>query len=247
MACRSFSRTRPRRCNAGCLGLAALRCSRDAPVFASEDTPVGSLLRGMGFVTLGIAKVPEFCWWTTTQPAAFGPCRNPWNTDYSAGGSSGGSAAAVASGMVPFATGTEDGGSIRIPASFCGVIGLKPSRGLVPLPEPHIDHRLHAFGLCRTVRDAAALLDGLATGSPGGMFARARDTSYDIADSLPPLRIGIARQSMGVEASAECLDALESVSCLCLQDWVSRSLMRSTAPLREKTPIRSGSFRAAGR
>ena len=189
----------------------------------------------MGFVTLGIAKVPELCWWTTTQPAAFGPCRNPWEYRLqcrrifrwvgSRGGERHGSVC----------HGTEDGGSIRIPASFCGVVGMKPSRGLVPLPEPHIDHRLHAFGLCRTVRDAAALLNGLATGSAGGMFARARDKSYDIADSLPVLRIAIAAQLHGSRRLSRCLDALESL--LPVLAGLAHGLSRtSIAPLPREDP-----------
>lgn len=183
------------------------------PFIAQSDSPIGIALRDAGFVTLGITKVPELCWWTTTQPVAFGPTKNPWNLNYSVGGSSGGSAAAVASRMVPVATGTENAGSIRIPASFCGIVGFKPTRGLVPLPEPHIYHRLHAFALCRSIRDAAAILDVTATGSPRSLYLQPPTQSYAAAlrMNLPRLRIGIARKSSGVEAHPDCQSALESV------------------------------------
>src|SRR5579864_8802294 len=109
---------------------AGSRLLEQTPYMPPHDSPVGLQLRHAGFVTVGVAKMPELAWMTTTQPLAFGPTRNPWNLDYSVGGSSGGSAAAVACGMVPVATAVENGGSIRMPASFCGVVGLKPTRGL---------------------------------------------------------------------------------------------------------------------
>lgn len=188
------------------------RVLKKKPIIVDQDSPLGARVRELGFITLGVTKVPELCWWTTTQPVAFGPARNPWNQAYSTGGSSGGSAAAVASRMVPVATGTEDAGSIRIPAAFCGVVGFKPTRGLVPMPEPHTYHRLHAFALCRTIRDCRALLEGVATGSRRGLFPA--ETAAPDADgliaALPRLRIGIARKACGVEADPECQAALEA-------------------------------------
>ena len=89
--------------------------------------------REAGFIVVGRSNTPEFGLVGTTEPESYGPSRNPWNTDYGTGGSSGGAAAAVASGMVPSANASDGGGSIRIPAAMCGLVGLKPSRGRVPM------------------------------------------------------------------------------------------------------------------
>src|SRR5699024_10981319 len=133
-----------------------------ADVVADVDSTVVQRYKAAGMVVLGTTNVPELGKTTTTESLLHGPCRNPWDTRYSSGGSSGGSAAAVASGMVPVAHGTDGGGSIRIPASACGLVGLKPSRGRVPtwphpvgLASPVSYH--HA--LTTSVRDSAALLD----------------------------------------------------------------------------------------
>ncbi|MGW9405510.1 amidase family protein [Arthrobacter sp. NPDC055585] len=131
--------------------------------------------KAAGMVVVGMTNAPEFGKTTTTEPLLYGPCHNPWNTEYSTGGSSGGSAASVASGMVPAAHGTDGGGSIRIPSAMCGLVGLKPSRGRVPawpnpiaLASPVTYH--HA--LTTTVRDSAALLDAVAVAvhHPGDSF-----------------------------------------------------------------------------
>lgn len=121
-----------------------------------------------GLVSVGRTNTPEFGLVPTTEPALHGATRNPWNTDHSSGGSSGGAAAAVAAGVVPMAHATDGGGSIRIPASACGVFGLKPSRGRMPrLPASSADYL--ATGLCvsRSVRDTAAFLDAT-HGAPHG-------------------------------------------------------------------------------
>ncbi|HEX4162375.1 MAG TPA: amidase family protein, partial [Acidimicrobiales bacterium] len=115
-----------------------------------------------GFVICGKTNTPELGILPTTEPRRFGASRNPWNTEHSTGGSSGGSAAAVASGMVPAAHGGDGGGSIRIPASCCGLVGLKPTRGRNSLAPNYGD----LFGglvcehvVTRSVRDSAAILD----------------------------------------------------------------------------------------
>lgn len=117
----------------------------------------------LGFVCLGKSALPEFGLTATTEPLSSGITRNPWNTDYSTGGSSGGSAALVASGVVPLAHGNDGGGSIRIPAACCGLVGLKPSRGrLEPVEGSGLMpvNILHQGVLTRTVRDTAAFYAG---------------------------------------------------------------------------------------
>ena len=126
-----------------------------------------------GFIVLGQTNTPEFGFKNITEPELYGPTRNPWNTNYSPGGSSGGAATAVASGMVPIAGASDGGGSIRIPASFTGLVGLKPTRGRTPVGPgsgrgwqgASID-----FGLTKSVRDTAALLDMLQTIQPAAAF-----------------------------------------------------------------------------
>ena len=116
--------------------------------------------------------MPELTLSPTTEPLAFGPTRNPWSPSHSAGGSSGGSAAAVASGMVPVAHGNDMGGSIRIPASCCGLVGLKPSRDRTSLAPDFGEYwgpLTHEHVVTRTVRDCAAVLDATAGVAPGDL------------------------------------------------------------------------------
>lgn len=170
-----------------------------ADVVAEVDSAVVRRYRAAGMVVLGTTNVPEMGKTTTTESLLYGPCRNPWDAGYSPGGSSGGSAAAVASGMVPVAHGTDGGGSIRIPASMCGLVGLKPSRGRVPtwphpvgLAAPVSYH--HA--LTTSVRDSAALLDavrGHLPGDPFGAPTPARPFTDEVATDPGPLRIGVVR------------------------------------------------------
>ena len=185
---------------------------------APDDTPVGARFRQAGFVVTGITNTSEFGAQPTTQPLAFGPTRNPWALDRSAGGSSGGSAAAVAAGMVPIAHGSDIAGSIRMPSGWCGVVGLKPSRGRVPL-GPLIARDLTEHVITRTVRDSAAVLDALhGAGSaelfgapaPAGPFARAVETSP------ATLRIGVLTQvdATGVTVAPACVEAAEGCGAL---------------------------------
>jgi amidase len=120
-------------------------------------------LRDAGFVIVGKTSMPEFGILPVSEPRRFGPVRNPWDTDRTPGGSSGGAAAAVASGMLPLAHGSDGGGSIRIPASCCGLVGLKPTRGRISRgPEQGDDFLVQDGALTRTVAETAALLDILA-------------------------------------------------------------------------------------
>ena len=129
---------------------------------ATVDAPLAARWRAAGLVILGRTNTPEFAAEFVTEPTWRGATRNPWDLSLSPGGSSGGSAAAVASGMVPLAHATDSGGSIRVPAAACGLVGFKPSRGLVPV-GPHLDELAGGLdcehALTRTVRDTAMMLD----------------------------------------------------------------------------------------
>lgn len=130
-------------------------------------------MKEAGFIILGHTNVPEFGLKNITEPELYGPARNPWNPHFSPGGSSGGSAAAVASGMVPVAGASDGGGSIRIPASFTSLTGLKPTRGRTPVGPGRGRQWQGAaidFVLAKTVRDSAALLDVLQTVEPAAAF-----------------------------------------------------------------------------
>ncbi|MGP4076251.1 amidase [Halobacillus sp. K22] len=137
---------------------------------APADDEIVKRYKRAGLTILGKTNTPEFGFTPATESVHLGFAKNPWNPDYSPGGSSGGAAAAVASGMIPFAHGSDGGGSIRIPASNCGVFGLKPTRGRTPFSM-----RLNSFAvshaLTRSVRDSAALLDVLEGPQIGDLFA----------------------------------------------------------------------------
>jgi aspartyl-tRNA(Asn)/glutamyl-tRNA(Gln) amidotransferase subunit A len=128
-----------------------------------QDAPAVAKLKASGAILLGKTTTPEFGWKGTTDSLVTGVSRNPWNLARSCGGSSGGAAAAVAAGMGPLAVGTDGAGSIRIPASFCGIVGLKPSRGRVAVyPPSAVGFLSHAGPITRTVQDAALMLQVMA-------------------------------------------------------------------------------------
>jgi amidase len=138
-----------------------------------HDTDLMRAFRAAGLVTMGRCSTPELGFCTTTEPLANGPTRNPWDLARMPGGSSGATAAAVAAGIVPLAHANDGGGSIRIPASCCGLVGLKPTRGRTPM-GPDTGDALNGLGVefavTRTVRDAAALLDRVQGGRPGDPY-----------------------------------------------------------------------------
>ena len=137
-----------------------------------EDAPIVQRLKDSGAIMIGKTTTPELGWKATTDSLLFGITRNPWNTDLTPGGSSGGAAAAVASGLGPLAVGTDGGGSVRIPASFCGIYGLKPSFGRVPYyPASAVEPLSHAGPMTRSVADAALMLSVIA-----GPFEKDRNT-----------------------------------------------------------------------
>jgi amidase len=139
--------------------------------FASKtaDGEVARRLRAAGAVIVGKTTSPEFGQWPVTEGPAFGATRNPWNLDHTPGGSSGGSAAAVAAGLVPAALGSDGAGSVRIPAAWTHLVGIKPQRGRISTwPDPEAFQGLTCIGpLARTVDDAALLLDAVAGAHPG--------------------------------------------------------------------------------
>ena len=141
--------------------------------YAKADSNYVKKIRKTGAVFVGQTNIPEFGLMGITEPAIYGPARNPWNTEHTPGGSSGGSAAAVASGMVPIAGANDGGGSIRIPAAFCGLFGLKPTRGRTPVgPLSGRSWQGAAVDLIlsRSVRDSAAMLDALSIYEKGAAF-----------------------------------------------------------------------------
>jgi len=151
-------------------------------------------LRDAGFVIVGKTSMPEFGILPVSEPRRFGPVRNPWDTDRTPGGSSGGAAAAVASGMLPLAHGSDGGGSIRIPASCCGLVGLKPTRGRISRgPEQGDDFLVQDGVLTRTVAETASMLDVLSGYELGdATWAPPPDEAFTAAAKREPgrLRIG---------------------------------------------------------
>jgi amidase len=180
-------------------GQLTTRGSRSSGPPSSADAEVVAKLRAAGAIPIGITNVPELTIWPWTATVANGVTRNPWNPARTPGGSSGGSAAAVASGMVPAATGSDGGGSIRIPAACCGLAGMKPTRGRVsshPAREGWLG--LATFGpLARTVADSALLLDAMQGTVPGDAHGLASyEDSFREACARPPgrLRIAVSRK-----------------------------------------------------
>lgn len=190
------------------------------PVVPEQDDGVVTKMREAGCVVVGKTSTPELGLPCYTEPEGCPPARTPWDVGRSAGGSSGGSAAAVAAGIVPVALGSDGGGSIRIPASACGLVGLKPTRGRISWGPIGVDAAgLAALGvLTRDVRDTAAFLDVLAGPWPGDQYLLPppRTTFLDACDRAPgPLRIGVLTEPV-IDRSAPvhrvCLEAVEATA-----------------------------------
>ena len=181
-----------------------LGCSLLADHVASYDHSVVRRLKDAGFVVVGTTTLPEYGILPTTEARLFGPTRNPWDLERSPGGSSGGAAAAVASGMVPVAHGNDGGGSIRIPAACCGLVGLKPSRGRVSVAPELGDSSLTIDGvLTRTVADTAAILDVLAGYESGdATWAPPPAEPFALSASRPPLSVHAREGDGGAGADA---------------------------------------------
>ena len=202
------------------------RFLKDLGWTAKEDTYMAAKLRAAGFIFLGKTNTPEFATMPTTEPEAYGPSRNPWNTEHSTGGSSGGAGAAVASGMVPAAHANDGGGSTRVPASECGLVGLKSTRSRVSLGPEYGEvwqGLVNEHVVTRSVRDTAAILDAIAGPMPGDPYFATPPTRPFLAEvGADPgvLRIGVLADFPGqatplhpdcvaaVHATAQLLSAL---------------------------------------
>jgi amidase len=187
---------------------------------APHDSVLFQRLRAAGFIAIGRANTPEWGSTITTEPLAHGASRNPWNTDHSTGGSSGGSAAAVAAGIVPVAHASDGGGSIRIPASECALVGLKPSRGRVSnapdAGEGWAGYATHG-AVARSVRDAAGVLDAIAGYEPGDPYvapALARPLVQEVGADPGRLRIGFIDSSPNAPVHPECAAAVAEAAAL---------------------------------
>jgi amidase len=213
---------------------------------AARDATLAERFRDAGLVSLVRSATPEFAFNTDTAPVTRGATLNPWNLERSPGGSSGGAAALVASGALPMAHGNDGGGSIRVPAAWCGLVGLKPSRGLVPI-GPAVGEAVsgfaHEFALTRTVRDTALLLDAVAGPAPGDRYyvsppaagylaaVEREPPPLRIAVSTSPLfgsacdpavetaveRVGSAFESMGHRVESACPEVAEERLRTCLE------------------------------
>ena len=188
------------------------------------DTELMKRYKRAGVVTLGKTSTPEFGLMGITEPELFGPTRNPWNPERTCGGSSGGSAAAVAAGMVPIASGGDGGGSIRIPSCYCGLFGLKTSRGRTPT-GPKVGEYWQGAAvehvLTRSVRDSAAMLDAIAGADPGAPYViKPPEKPYSEEMNREPgsLKIAFNTESpLGTGTHEYCKDAVLKTARL-LQD-----------------------------
>ncbi|MCC9744738.1 amidase, partial [Streptococcus agalactiae] len=155
--------------------------------------------KDLGFIILGQTNFPEYGWRNITDSKLYGPTHNPWNLDHNAGGSSGGSAAAIASGMTPIASGSDAGGSIRIPSSWTGLVGLKPTRGLVSNEKPDSYSTAVHFPLTKSSRDAETLLT----------YLKKSDQTLVSVNDLKSLPIAYTLKSpMGTEVSQDAKNAI---------------------------------------
>jgi aspartyl-tRNA(Asn)/glutamyl-tRNA(Gln) amidotransferase subunit A len=179
-----------------------------------EDAPVVERLRAAGAILVGKTTTPEFGWKGTTDSPLTGISRNPWDLTRTPGGSSGGAAAAVAAGLAPLAVGTDGGGSIRIPGSFCGVFGLKPTYGVVPVyPVPATGTLSHTGPMTRTVRDAALMLEVMAgpdDRDPLSFPAAGHDYTRGIEDGIRGVRVAWSPTFGYAQVVPEVLRVVES-------------------------------------
>jgi amidase len=204
---------------------------------ASESELVVLALQRAGFLLTGRTNTPEFGPITVTENSRYGITRNPWNLDHTPGGSSGGAAAAVAAGMFPAAHANDGGGSIRIPASCCGLVGLKPSRGRVPTLYTAWEGGAVEGAVTRTVEDAAAILDVISGPDPAAWYnapAPSRPFADEVGVSPGPLRIGILRAApFGLPIDPECMAAVDA--SISLLDSLGHSIVEVEMEIPDET------------
>ncbi|MCB1733432.1 MAG: amidase, partial [Halieaceae bacterium] len=185
------------------------------------DSEMVRRYKAAGLVVFGKSASPEFGLTTTTESKLFGVTKNPWKDGATAGGSSGGAAAAVAAGILPAANASDGGGSIRVPASCCGLFGLKPSRGRVPFGPDAGEgwngmSTIHA--VTRSVRDSAALLDAVCAPERGAPYAappQARPYLDEVGAAPGRLRIALQTDAFnGAPVHADCVDAARATAKL---------------------------------
>ncbi len=197
-------------------------CRALADFVPDRDSEMVARYKRAGLIVVGQTSTPEFGILPVTESALRGPTRNPWNLAHTPGGSSGGSGAAVAARMTPIGHGSDGGGSIRIPASCCGLFGLKPTRGRTPL-DPAVSKGwgglVHEHALSRSVRDSAALLDasqGADAGAPYPAPAPERPFLDEVGADPGRLRIAFSTRNLfGETTHPECKAAVEDAAALC--------------------------------
>jgi amidase len=207
---------------------------------ATTDSELVSRYRKAGLNILGLTNASEFGLLPTTEPALFGPTKNPWNLAHSPGGSSGGSAAAVAARIAPMGHANDWGGSIRIPAACCGLFGMKPTRGrnsLGPRFGDLLSGLVHEHAVTVSVRDSASLLDataGQALGDPHVAPVPERPYAKEVGAPGPRLRIGLwTRPFSGSDVHDDCLSAARDAAKLCedLGHLVEETELPISAPI----------------
>ncbi|MCB0864590.1 MAG: amidase [Solirubrobacterales bacterium] len=193
-----------------------MRLLKEADFRAPVDTFLADRFRAAGLITFGKTNTPELGILPTSEPEAYGPSKNPWDTTRTPGGSSGGSAAAVAAGIVPMAHANDGGGSIRIPASNCGLVGLKPTRQRItegPLVGDNFSGLTCELVVSRSVRDTARILDAVEGSAPGDPYvapAPLRPYVEELTDESTGLRIGTMTQpAVASDVDPECVAAVE--------------------------------------
>ncbi|HET6831759.1 MAG TPA: amidase [Solirubrobacterales bacterium] len=229
-----------------------MKVLKEAGFASPVDTTLAQRFRAAGLIEIGKTNTPELGIVATTEPAAYGATKNPWDTSRSPGGSSGGSGAAVAAGIVPMAHANDGGGSIRIPASNNGLVGLKPTRQRIsegPLVGDVMSGVTVELCVSRTMRDTARLLDAVHGPAPGDPYvapAPLRPYADELEDESGGLRVGVLERSLieGVEVEAPCREAVATAAKLVesLGHSIGDGSIADTLPTGEGAPDLEESF-----